>query len=471
MADGSSINILFLVELVVVVIVTSAFLFYWNRLFAWATCLLVRLYTWRRYHAYISIGSLQISPLAGRIAWRDLEYHSSNLSFRSLNGHVTYRYWKLRVRQEQDSQSTNPKRNRLPCRISIYAEGLEGYVYNRTPAYDNIVERLREGEKARAKANGNDPSDAQKPFVVPNDKLGFGFGARLRRNFTPNTGEKKDASSDQQSSASDEPPQKSSEATGLADLREVTTPPPKDGVDWFRELVPIEIRLAKGAMTLGSDATPMLLIADFQSGEGTLEVMDSRSPCDEYKMTVDLRFEKTEVLMRTNVDYSGPLLAHGRKIFEMLNRQYPEVKHQPKSALSSFFNFHALSRIHPFLHDPKFSSPPVAGLEHDKVWKGLARYRQEDTSAPSSHKREEWEYAKVTTLLRATALDVTYYADSPGIVPDPSTVDIIDYNDDYGNISPPPEYGVDVVLHGGEINYGPWADRQRSVELVPSGHT
>lgn len=115
MADTDPINWLLLVELLVVVIVASAFLFYWNRLVASIFAFFVRLVTWRYYNAYISIGSLQISPLAGRISFRDIEYHSSNLSFRALHGHLTFRYWWWRVRQEGDSQSNNTKRGAIGC--------------------------------------------------------------------------------------------------------------------------------------------------------------------------------------------------------------------------------------------------------------------------------------------------------------------------------------------------------------------
>jgi hypothetical protein len=58
MADTDPINWLLLVELLVVVIVASAFLFYWNRLVASIFAFFVRLVTWRYYNAYISIGSL-----------------------------------------------------------------------------------------------------------------------------------------------------------------------------------------------------------------------------------------------------------------------------------------------------------------------------------------------------------------------------------------------------------------------------
>jgi len=44
--------------------------------------------------------SLQISPLAGRILFKDVRYHSTNMSARILLGHVTWRYWKWNIRKE-----------------------------------------------------------------------------------------------------------------------------------------------------------------------------------------------------------------------------------------------------------------------------------------------------------------------------------------------------------------------------------
>lgn len=121
-----SINVLLLIELIAIVIAASAFLFYINRLGGSFVPFFIRLYTWRKYHAYITIGSLQISPLAGRISFRDIEYHSSNISVRALHGHVTWRYWKFRVRQSDDAGSTNAKRGeclphtyRRPCKLMV----------------------------------------------------------------------------------------------------------------------------------------------------------------------------------------------------------------------------------------------------------------------------------------------------------------------------------------------------------------
>ena len=145
----------------------------------------------------------------------------------------------------------------------------------------------------------------------------------------------------------------------------------------------------------------------------------------------------------------------------LLSHRSPDVARQKPSKLSSFLPFHALSKRMPFLRNPKFSAPPVTGLPLDKTWRGLARYRLTDEEKSKRPRKEEREYAKVTTLLDSPALDLTYYADSPGTVPEPADAETVDPKDELGNVEPCPEYGIDIAVYGGTIKYGPWADRQR----------
>ena len=107
----SPVNITLLIEVVAVVITASAFLFYWNRLLGSSLAWLITIYTSRYYNVWLSCGSLQISPLAGRVSFRDLEYHSSNISVRAMQGHITWRFWKFNPRQEGDTYSEKSKRS------------------------------------------------------------------------------------------------------------------------------------------------------------------------------------------------------------------------------------------------------------------------------------------------------------------------------------------------------------------------
>jgi hypothetical protein len=103
-----------------------------------------------------------------------------------------------------------------------------------------------------------------------------------------------------------------------------------------------------------------------------------------------------------------------------------------------------------------------AKTQDDRSWQGLPRYRSSlDDGIESSHRDE---YAKVTTLLTSPELQVTYYCDTAGkvpLVPKMATGFAGLESFDIGNGDLSPEWGVDVVIKGGNLTYGPWADRQR----------
>ncbi len=233
-------------------------------------------------------------------------------------------------------------------------------------------------------------------------------------------------------------------------------------LSWAFEALPLEIKIDSGSVILGSDATPMVLIADYKRASGTIEISEPRSQCDLYRMSINMALSDVNVLMRTNNEYSGPLLAHGKRIYDDLVERDNRIQLEPPSVISAFPGFHWLAKRFDFLYDPRLSVPPVAGLPADRVWKGLARYRLPDEKVEGVQlQAEENQYAKVATILSTRALDFTYYSDTPGLVPEVIDRLDVDLNDTIGNIELPPEWGVDISLHGGNVNYGPWTDRQR----------
>lgn len=72
------------------------------------------------------------------------------------------------------------------------------------------------------------------------------------------------------------------------------------------------------------------------------------------------------------------------------------------------------------------------------------------------------EYAIERKVLEAPALELTYYVDDVGEVPmDASPSCNAGSVHDIGNGDTDPEWGFDLIIFGGIIRYGPWADRQR----------
>jgi hypothetical protein len=73
------------------------------------------------------------------------------------------------------------------------------------------------------------------------------------------------------------------------------------------------------------------------------------------------------------------------------------------------------------------------------------------------------EYAVERKILETASLDLSYYADVVGYVPSSQdqAKSVQMEPIDIGNGDLSPEWGVDIVVRGGYLRYGPWADRQR----------
>lgn len=238
------------------------------------------------------------------------------------------------------------------------------------------------------------------------------------------------------------------------------------GLSWAASALPIDVRIHQGSVSLGSDATPMVIILDTKRGNGTIELSEPRSPYDWYRLSFNFHLQEMNILMRTNHDYTGTLLAHGKRVYDDLLEQDPVIKEEPPSEIASRPGFRWLLKKFPALLDSKFAARPIAVQQPTGQWKGLARYRLEDEGVPAAKvQREERQYAKVTTLLATKLLDLSYFYDCGGPAPIAAESVRVDPNDKIGNVDLPPEYGIDLGIHGGAVNYGPWTDRQRDALL------
>ncbi|KAF2089427.1 hypothetical protein K490DRAFT_37097 [Saccharata proteae CBS 121410] len=493
----------FLVELLVAGVLAVFFLFYFNRLFATIVSYGIRAYTWHKFRAYIDIQSLQISLLGGRIFWKGIRYHGHNQTILVHGGYITWRYWFRKVKETELFEhgkptpkgslsqtstvgSTSTSRTRStsvgkeenggakkskeqPCRISIKVTGVEVFLYNRSPAYDSIVEnfaRFRESEHLKKRSGDRRASDDA------------GDKTELRSDQAVHA-EKKPASSHGRTVDSGE----ESEARSSSSTRE--KPLAYEGHDSshrapeipsFLRLFPIRIDCNKGAAVVGNECTPAVITAKFDRASGEFSAAHA-GLLDLYKQLFSFDFEHPVVHMKENPDYKSPQLATAARL-----KKEAEVDPDASKTQSKRTGFFRPRLWHPLQHlSARFSKstdsladsrkatmartpnvqPPFPGQER---WQGLTRYLDDD----QHDEHDEWgcvEYAKFSLIADVPRVTMTFYWDIPGPVPKAhdlgnrkASVATLDING-----SEPPDYGLDLHVHGGTINYGPWADRHRAI--------
>ncbi|CAE6514246.1 unnamed protein product [Rhizoctonia solani] len=439
-----SLNWLLLVLCLVIVILVSFFIFYWNRFLGWMLGRGLRFLWWKRYNMWIECQSIQFAFLAGRILLKDVQYHSSNMSIRVLHCHITWRYWLWNTREGEDIQydhavgeevkkSTSSQNDvELPCRVHAFFEGVEWFIYNRTPSYDAIIEKL--GVPDVLTPAGDKIATEDTPHMAP---------------------------------AATYPPTPSSSQHSIVDtdqgmwhkLRKAVWRARMPEID-FNEILPVGLEFRKSALVIGNDSTPSILIMDIAKGSGSYGVSQSRSKFDEYKQIYDIQLGQVKLITRTNPDYRKGMIDRGDEVLEHLSST---TNH---SFTGSFFSFNAFHQFTHRLSLPR-STPvipgPSNGAQYQRKWGGLARYLH--TNNDSSERTgilHEPEYAKVTCILETPGLNIIYYADVAGKVPHHARAmptELVDI----GNGDEAPEWGIELELHGGPstITYGPWTDRQR----------
>lgn len=104
-------------------------------------------------------------------------------------------------------------------------------------------------------------------------------------------------------------------------------------------------------------------------------------------------------------------------------------------------------------------------MAHPQTWGRRKQHKSVDEATPLGADFSTLEYAVERKILEASMLELLYYADVVGVVP-PSTGGEEPQDEsldpfDIGNGDLPPEWGIDLLVRGGTIRYGPWADRQR----------
>lgn len=498
-------NWVFLLWYIVSSVLAILFLFYLNRFFARLVSYGIRAYTWHIYRVYIDVQALQFSLLAGRIFFKGLRYHGQNETVLIHDGYITWRYWLRHVQElackksngafKETSPSDNDsytvdggrtngraeehggdgKSRRLPCRVLVKSRGLEWFIYNRSPAYDAILQSMRSQEEldhARNSPSAHRPAETSKPDSA----------FKYRRSADPfheedvlSSIEQKEEKEGQDDGTVVDSDSKSS-STDISVQHSNSTPSALPGL---LNLLPVRIECNKGALVMGNRNTRSILTAKFDSAAGKIDARTSGA-VDQYKQTFDFDFSHPLIEFKQNKDYTESQMSEGAKTFsrssrvlEEKTRWFEHVDHRRRfrDIWTSFRNFvpyyrgsvESLTHPRPKSGGAQKSSDDDVGVYGQNRWLGLTRYLDDDDDLIEQERWKAIEYGAFPSIVDSPEISVSIYWDVPGLVPllestrNPPPAVETDINDDA-----PPDWGIELKVRGGTINYGPWADRQRA---------
>ncbi|KAJ5796052.1 uncharacterized protein N7518_004592 [Penicillium psychrosexuale] len=483
-----SFNWFFLLELIVSCILALFFLLYFNRLFANLISYAIRSYTWHYYRAYVDINALQVSLLGGRIFFKGIRYHGVNETIFIHGGFITWRYWTRTVerndlagirrktglahhisREEacpRDATDDNlgeqggmGKTTDLPCRITINTYGLEWFIYNRTPAYDSILTGFGYSPK-NVDLDGDNSNPPGSRGAAENGNESNAFDFKDTPGHRPTIEPLSQRSTGERSGvASQKTTIRGSELS--------------DPVSNMLQLLPMKLDCQKGAIVIGNEHTRSVLTTTFDTGMGTIDASNS-GPLDLYRQIISFQVKNAVVQMRPNPDFKQNQSATAKDLGAQQEKDHASKK-RPQNIFNYQFQrrrvWHSIRDLVPYFqtsvesfHDDRrhANSMPRSQAEFPEVrWTGLSRYLDED----SGDDHEKWnsvEYARFSTIVDSPMLNIAYFWDVPGrVIIQPTSAAKSQPMDSNINYAPSPEWGIDLKIHGGTINYGPWADRER----------
>ena len=481
------------------------FLFYFNRLFAYLVSYGIRAYTWHRYRVSIDVQALQFSLLAGRLFFKGLRYHGENETVLIHDGYITWRYW-LRHVQELDCKDSNGsskasalsdaesktanggktngraeetggsgKSRRLPCRVLVKSRGVEWFIYNRSPAYDAILQSMRSQEEmkyAAASPSTQLPEETSKPDS--NTKYCSSAGS-FHEEDAPSLAEQEGEGDGQDYDTIADSHYNSTSSNSSAHNWSSTS----NALPVFLSILPVRIECNKGAVVMGNRSTRSILTAKFDRVAGQIDARASGA-LDQYKQVFDFDFSHPVVEFKGNKDYTESHLSDGAQrssrssgAVEEKARWFGNVdrKRPFRNILTSFHGYVPYhrgsieSRTHPRPNSGGTSKPKDenAGIYGQNRWLGLTRYLDDDDDLLEQERWKAIEYGALPTIVDSPEISMCIYWDVPGLVPHlRSTRNPLPGFERDINGDAPPDWVIELKIRGGTVNYGPWADRQRA---------
>ena len=421
------------------------------------------------------------------------------------DGYITWRYW-LRHVQESDGKTLtevsgasapsnadfkaanqgttngraeedggNGKSRRLPCRVLMKSRGIEWFIYNRSPAYDAILQSMESQEEVdyvTASHSAQMPARRSKP-----DSTTSHCGSAdsvLEEDLPSLTKENGEREGQDDNATADSIPRSIS-----TDSSTHYSNPISSSLPIFLGILPVRIECNKGAIVMGNRNTRSILTAKFDSAAGQIDA-GAAGALDQYKQSFDFGFSHPVIEFKHNKDYIESQLTEGAKTFatshgssDLKPGWFRNVDHRKpfRKILTLFRDYMPYHRgsIDSGSHPPlksggaQKSSDENAGAYGQNRWLGLTRYLDEDDDMVEQERWKAIEYAAFPTIVDTPELSMHIYWDVPGPVPHlrstrgPPPRFETDINGDA-----PPDWVIELKVRGGTINYGPWADRQRA---------
>jgi len=207
-------------------------------------------------------------------------------------------------------------------------------------------------------------------------------------------------------------------------------------------------------------------------------IQQSRSPHDLYKQVLALKFHNPQIHLVQNDDFVDPMatlggVVHGRiqqfvlimrpfiRMIDflcvrhaILRKPYPYQPYRPFTKLWRQMKLYGLT----FDYFSTRRGQRLAQQSNKSTTPGRTQPKKVvDDDTPIGIDFFRFEYAVERKILEAPSLELTYYADVVGEVPAATQL----AESAVGNGEADPEWGFDVIINGGFLRYGPWADRQR----------
>ncbi|KHN97987.1 uncharacterized protein MAM_04376 [Metarhizium album ARSEF 1941] len=468
-------NFQFLIFFIICGLLAIFFLLYLNRLFASVVSYALRAYTWHAYRVYIDVKAIQISLLGGRIFFTGLRYHGSNETFLVQHGDIAWRYWLRRVRDTDinvsdpfhaSSAADSQKNSSLPCRIHAKLVGVEWFVYNRSPAYNDLLSGLLNGGPSASKSSGIANETVEAALT---SRKGYQNGSAEKNELPVDATAKaqlaEKPSLPPQSSPPDRPSTASQSLNETADGIEETN----SSLPAMLQLLPIHVEFQKPALVVGNDNTKAVLIVKANSASTVVDAGHTNT-VDPYRQLFKIEFDHPVIEMRENDEFKQDQESRAtrrqedasslemlvqrsffqrrrRKVFNSLRNMMPYFRRSVES-------FSADSRV------PMSSgvSRKIPGSSH---WQGLSRYL-DDRYQDDKTRWSSVEYAAVNTILDSPSAALTIYWDVVSRITANCGKNSSSSFHTSVNGTEPPAWGMSLSVKGGTVNYGPWADRQRA---------